>query len=158
MAARPPFGEVLFRNEAGAKILLEDLLDAQQAIEPVDQSGGGFASLETVVQHFPDFHGQPGNFTSTSVIHRVQGLGFYSDFNAGREKSPVSQKRERQKDGFLGAVAVINSCNCLRCNMLQILKKMHFSGVILVKLTIPVSEKRDFDEKRDFLEGENGRF
>jgi hypothetical protein len=34
---------------------------------------------------------------------------------------------------------------------------MHFLGVILVKLTIPVSEKRDFDEKRDFLEGEKGR-
>ena len=25
------------------------------------------------------------------------------------------------------------------------------------KLTIPVSEKRDFDEKRDFFKGEKGR-
>jgi hypothetical protein len=52
----------------------------------------------------------------------------------------------------------MNSGIYLRDNELRILKKMHFCGVILVKLTIPVSEKRDFDEKRDFLEGEYGRF
>ena len=34
---------------------------------------------------------------------------------------------------------------------------MHYLWVIREKLTIPVSEKRDFDEKWDFFRGENGR-
>ena len=62
-----------------------------------------------------------------------------------------------QKDDFGDGLAELNPFIPLRYNWLRSLKKMHFCGVILVKLTIPVSEKREFDEKGDFLKGEKGR-
>ena len=87
------------------------------------------------------------------IFNFILNPGFYP----GSEKKPVSQKRERQKGGFLGGLEESILWMGLWRNWMRVNVKMHFSGVILLKLTIPVAEKREFDEKRDFFERENRR-
>lgn len=74
VAASAPFGEVLLGDGAAAKVFGEGLLHTLQAIEPVDEVNGRVALFEAVAEDFADNFGQPGNFTSTRMMHRNSGF------------------------------------------------------------------------------------
>ena len=60
-----PLGEVLFGDGVSGKVGLEDLPSLGQAVEPLEEAGGGLAVIDAAVELVAQFAREAGDFSVT---------------------------------------------------------------------------------------------